>query len=56
MVLKQMVAINGLIFEIEKNTEKIQVYLHGRGYSAFEISKDGIDDLISALKAVKTQL
>lgn len=56
MVLKQTVAINGLIFEIEKNTGEIKVYLPGRGYPAFGISRDGIDDLISALKAVKTQL
>ena len=56
MILKQTVAINGLIFEIEKNTGEIKVYLPGRGYPSFGISKDSIDDLISALKALKTQL
>lgn len=56
MILKKTVAINGLIFEIEKNTGEIKVYLPGRGYPSFGISKDSIDDLISALKALKTQL
>ena len=56
MILKQRLAINGIVFEVERGADEIEVYLPGRGYPSFGISKDRIDDLISALKAVKTQL